>query len=271
MYFFGIHRKGEIRERAVFVEAVAASGMGIACGLALFPREASLIGVFLCAFAQFKTVEALLDRNADQIYDDMMNPYRANWVLAQSLTVLFFGIFLTYIAVVMMAPMDQLDLWFERQLGSFGGSSITDIDWGTPWTLMRRNGLVLVVCFLFALLYQHGGMLLVLAWNASKWGVIFAYLARVGSADAGMSVPGYVARTMAAIVPHLIFEAVAYVLIAMAGVFLSKALQKYPIGSPRFQAVSHAATRIVAFAALALVAAALLEALVAPRLVDLLF
>jgi uncharacterized membrane protein SpoIIM required for sporulation len=42
------------------------------------------------------------------------------------------------------------------------------------------------------------------------------------------------------LLPHLLFEAVAYVLAGMVGIFLSKALFKYPIFSDEFSRVAQA-------------------------------
>ncbi len=271
MYFFGLSRQGDPSDRHVLVEALAAGALGIGCGLVLFPREASLIGVFLCAFALSLTTEELLDRNATHIYEERLPSRKANAILARSLFVQFFGIFATYIIAVQLAPLDRLDEWFDRQLGEFVGGAITDVRFGTIGELTTRNGLVMVVCFLFALIYRHGGMLLVLAWNASRWGVIFSYIARRAAEDEHVEVWTYLLKTMLCILPHLFLEAVAYILIAMSGVFLSKALEKYELGSDVFNSVLGAVIRIAVVAVFTLFAAAAVEALVAPALVGALF
>ena len=271
MVFFGVRRRGRIRNHLVFAESLLASGLGIVCGLLLFPREASLIGLFLCVFAQTRTVEALLDRNRIEILEKGKDPGQANRAMALSLFVLFLGILITYMVCVQLAPADQLEHWFDRQLGNFIGGSITDVEFGTFSQLIRHNGLVLVVCFLFALIYRHGGMLLVLAWNASRWGVIFSYIARFASVDYGENGVYYLLRTVAAILPHLALEAVAYILAAMSGVFLSKAFEKYELRSDRFRIVLDACVRIAFASILTLAAAAVVESWVTPLLVAALF
>ncbi|MFT7622689.1 MAG: hypothetical protein ACI9WU_001864 [Myxococcota bacterium] len=271
MTFFGLQRTGEPTDRGILLESLVAGALGIGCGLVLFPLEASLIGVFLCAFAQMATTEELLERNRVQIYDQGVRPRRANFLLARSLLVLFLGILASYVVAVQLSPADRLDEWFDRQLGEFIGGSITDVHFGTAGDLAARNGLVLFVCFLFALIYRHGGMLLVLAWNASRWGVIFSYIAVRASDQDDVVVWSYLLRTMIAILPHLILEAVAYILAAMSGVFLSKALEKYDVGSVLFTAVVAAVIRLSVISGLILIVAATVEAELAPRLVALLF
>ena len=137
--------------------------------------------------------------------------------------------------------------------------------------MKQRIVLILVVAFLCAMLYRDGGLLLVLAYNASRWGVIFAWLARVAGEEQGTSVLVYLLRTMAAVLPHLVLEALSYIIGAMAGVFLSKALSKYSASSDAFAQVLGAVLRLSAISGALLVAGAAAEAMLAPALVEMLF
>ena len=256
----------------LFAQALAFTTMGIGCGFLLFPGEASLIGVVLVAFSQAKVAEDLLDRNSSEIWGKLETPRRANIKLAAGLLVVFVGVFATYLLAVQLTPDHKLHELFDRQLGDFAAGSLTDIDFGTFPHLLRKNGIVFFGCYAFALIYRHAGMLLVLAWNASTWGVVFSWLAMNTADGQGASgLLGELARTLACILPHLILEAVAYVLVAMTGVFTSKAIAKYSLDSQEFLQVANAVLRIfgTAFAVLALAAA--VEAWVAPALVELLF
>ena len=271
LLFEKLHRGGRYRDPIVFLEAVAACVVGIGGGLLLFPGQASLVGVFLVAFVQSGTVMGLLDRNRIDIWEGHLPPGEANWRLARSLMCLFAGVFLTYALIVQLAPADRLDAWFSGQLGAFAAGSVEDIAFGPFGAVLSHNGLVLVSCFLFALFYRHGGMLLVLAWNASRWGVIFSFVA-LTARDSGLAGSlGYLGKTVLCVLPHMGCEAFAYVLVAMSGVFLSKALGKYRLSSPEFAQVGGAVLRIATLAAACLVLAALLESFLTPRLVLLLF
>ena len=256
--------------RVLFIGLVSAL-VGIACGLVLFPNEASLIGVVLVAMSQSAVVGGLLDRNRDEIWGESVEPGLANRKLATSLLVLFMGVFFAYALTVQLAPEARLLDWFDRQLGDFAAGSLLDIDFSDFEHLLGRNVLVLAACFTFALIYRHGGMLLVLAWNASRWGVIFSYLARQAGQDPDVEPAAYLAKTFVCILPHLVLEAVAYILVAMSGVFLSKALTKYSLGSAEFLQVGSAVLRIFWMSMAVLVAAALVEAYLAPELIELLF
>jgi uncharacterized membrane protein SpoIIM required for sporulation len=272
MYLFDkLYAKGSFGNGLIWVESVVVSVLGIVCGFLLFPAEASLIGVFLIAFAQARTVELLLNRNRDEVWGGQMATSRANFRLALSLFTLFMGILATYAAATLLVPDDQLIPLFDRQIGDYGGHSITEVVFDDLGGVLGHNAIVLVACFLFSLVYRHGGMLLVLGWNASVWGVVFPYIARTAPDLAVGGAALYFVKSFVSIFPHLLLEAVAYILIAMAGVFLSKALQKYEMGSTRFNQVGLAVLRIAALAAAFLVVASVVEALVAPALISLLF
>ena len=113
-------------------------------------------------------------------------------------------------------------------------------------------------------------MLLVLAWNASVWGVVFPFIARTAP-DQSAGAVGYFLKSFVSIFPHLLLEAVGYVLVAMAGVFLSKSLQKYEVGSARFNQVAVAAGKLVVLASGMVALGGVVEAVVAPALIGLLF
>ncbi len=245
----------------LFVRSLAATALGIGCAVLLFPKHAGLVGVVLSGFGQAATVNALLDRNRDEIWGEIHPPRVANWRLAKALLAIFLGVFAAYLVAVQLTPEERLDGWFGEQLGNFVGGSVKDIDFGTFGQLMAGNLLVLVGSFLFALVYEHAGMLLVLSWNASRWGVVFSYVATGGELFA----------TLAAILPHLVLEAAAYILAAMSGVFLSRGLKRHDIGSDTFNQVGMAVVRILVGAILLLSVAMAVEAWVTPRLVTALF
>jgi len=267
---------------ALFLRSLALSALGIGCGSLLFPSEASLVGVGLFAFSQGKTVEALLDRNRDEIWGEVISPARANLKLAMSLMVIFLGVFATYLFAVQivaghyndLAPVERL---FDKQIGDFGAGRFEDIVFAEFTLILKHNAGVLFACFSFALIYRHAGMLLVLAWNASVWGAVFSYLSLVATEnDSGMASSAvypavYASKTLVCILPHLVSEAVAYVLVAMAGVFTSLGLARHKIGSDSFMQVTRAILNIFLYAIAWLCLAAAIEAYGAPWLRQLIF
>ena len=271
MFWLRVNPQNVPSNMRLFLHSILAAAAGITIGFVLFPSEASLIGVFLIAIAQGTTVHALLERNRDEVWNQLISTFRANIRLASGLFVVFLGILFTYAASTLLVPVEQLLPLFDRQIGNFGGHSITDVAFDNFSGILLHNGLVAAACFLFSLLYQHGGMLLVLGWNASVWGVVFAYIARTAP-DAGSTGPVvYFLKSFLCIFPHLFLEALAYVLVAMGGVFLSKALGKYKVDSSRFAQVGGAILRVVLTSMALLVLASAVEAVLAPTLVEWLF
>jgi len=263
----------DLRLLPLFGQSVGFAACGIAAGALLFPSAASLVGVFLIALGQARTVHSLLDRNREQIFQQGVRPRRANWALATGLSVVFAGIFCAYAVAARVLPQGLAAGAFASQVGDYGGQSLAAIHFEGFGDLLGHNLLVALVGFLFALLYRHGGLLLVLAWNASVWGVVFPWLARTAP-DAGVGLGGalvYLGKTLVAIAPHLGLEALAYVLVATAGVFASKILMRHEWGSLAFRQATGAAARIAALGVAALTAAAALEAWLTPLLVAFLF
>ena len=256
--------------RHILLQATLGTVLGIGAGFVLFPAEASLIGVFLVALAQHRTVEALLDRNRDDIWGGVRSPRDANLSLAISLLVFFIGVLVTYSAATLVVPEARLGALFGRQLGDFDVVSITEVVFDDLGGILGHNALVMLACFLFSLLYRHGGMLLVLAWNASVWGVVFPFIARTAP-DRSVGSAVYFFKSFISIFPHLLLEAIGYVLVAMAGVFLSKALQKYEVASQQFNQVAVAVGKLSVLAAVTVALAGVVEAYLAPALIGLLF
>ena len=263
---------------ALFVRSLGLSGLGIGCGAMLFPSEASLVGVGLFAFSQGRTVEALLDRNRDEIWGEVISPLRANTKLAMSLMVIFLGVFTTYLFAVQIVAgqansLGPVETLFDKQLGDFGAGEFQDIVFSEFVLILKHNGAVLFACFCFALIYRHAGMLLVLAWNASVWGAVFSYLGLVATEHvASATAPAlYVSKTLVCILPHLVSEAIAYVLVAMAGVFTSLGFARHKIGSDSFLQVTRAILNIFVYSVAWLALAAAIEAYGAPWLRDIVF
>ncbi len=272
MYLFDKrYAEGRFGYPLLLIESVVTTVLGISMGFLLFPEEAGLVGVFLIALSQGRTVNVLLERNRSEIWEGRSTPGAANFKLAKCLFVIFIGILLTYAMATLFVPDAGLDKLFERQIGDYAGQSVDGMVFSDVGDILGHNMIVLLACFLFSLLYRHGGMLFILAWNASVWGVVFSYLARSAPDITKAGSIFFATKFFLSIFPHLLLEALAYIFIAMAGVFVSKALQKYEPGSTKFNQVSIAAIKIALLSILTLIAAGGLESALTPVLIDLMF
>ena len=246
-------------------------GAGVAIGIAaaFFPTRADLVGVFLTAIGLFRTMGRLLDDNRRAIWEDGVSAYRANGRLAAGMLGLFFGILTAYLllSLSVSGPTRQKLLGFQLERYGSRYSLVTDIQFGAFGDLLEHNGIVLCVFLLLGFLYQEGGTMLILAWNASIWGSVFGYL--IGNqrhADAFEAIR-YGLRTMAVLFPHLAAEGIAYILAALAGIFAVRGLLRHPFGSDRQARVLRAVAALVAVAALALALGAWIESTATPWLV----
>ncbi len=238
-----------------FVRGALWSALGFAAAHIFFPGEAPLIAVVLVALGQADYVEALLDRNRAEIYVEAMSPRQANGRMARELVGLFLGVFVAYTVAVFVVNETRLEHVFGSMLGEFYGTGLRDVDFGTFGLLMQRNMAVLFAGFLISTLYRHGGILLILAWNAARWGVVLGCVGR-REVEAGGLVAGL---GVSVVLPHLLFEALAYVLAAMAGAFLGRALLRHRVGSPIFNRVGVAVLSLLVLSIVSLLVASAFE------------
>lgn len=256
----------------IFFVSALASITGITASYVLFQEEASIISVFLTAFALLGIVNRLFDTNRKEIWEKICTPYQANKKLCISLLDIFLGIMFGYGCVALLIkPETALNL-LDRQLGVYSGIragfNLTDIDFGTFSELIKHNFSVLLVVFLFAIMYRTGGILLVIAWNASTWGTVFSYIARNSIQYSGI-IKGLktLLATYLSVFLHLVTESGGYILAAMAGFFISKASIKYFKDTEKLLKVIKAAVLIFLLAIISLTASAFIECNITPKII----
>lgn len=204
-------------------------GLGIS---ALFFREAMLLAATgLTAVALIFQMNNLLNENRDAIWVYRRSSWEANSVLTFKVVSIFMGVFLSTIACQLIAPK-----YFLVPIAPKG-----ELFGNDPMPLFLHNLRVLVACLLLAFIYRSAGILLVICWNAVNWStslLSFILFAR----NAGARHTWFFSTS---VLPHLVFEAAAYITAGMTGVFLSKALFKYKLSSEKFFLVSRACVAIL--------------------------
>jgi uncharacterized membrane protein SpoIIM required for sporulation len=137
--------------------------------------------------------------------------------------VLFLGIYVTYTLYSFFLPQlgiqvssvfrEQLALESNLRGGAFAGQAFL--------TIFLNNWWVLLACFLVALIAGDGALFFI-AWNASSWGTIFGFRALEAAVNGGAySAWINLAVILVVTAPHVILEAGAYILAAIAGGVLS--------------------------------------------------
>lgn len=204
----------------------------------------------LIAISLGSCMERFLDENRRAIWEERIPSFRANSRLAAQLLAVFLGVLCAALCLQLGFPgtflpaEEEYEAAFRNEL----------------YPLFMHNVSVFTGAFIFGLLYRAGGLVVVLAWNALYWSRSFVEL--------GQSLVEHVDRLALllspfAILPHLIWEVVAYVLAGMAGVFMSKAALKYNWQSDAMSRVSRACVYILIAGIGALAVSCLLEIYVA--------
>jgi uncharacterized membrane protein SpoIIM required for sporulation len=127
--------------------------------------------------------------------------------------------------------------------------------------LLTNNFLVLMACFILALLAGDGAIFLIV-WNASVWGTIFGLTAKSAALFAGKHPLYFFGLIMLIVFPHMILEAISYFLAAIAGSVISKDVLLEQFASDRFFEVFGFNLYLLLFALLFLLMGAIVETVV---------
>jgi uncharacterized membrane protein SpoIIM required for sporulation len=168
--------------------------------------------------------------------------FRDDWDIVKIYVFLFLGILLVYSFGTMMLPAFETNTLFREQLEirlgqGFAGNAFASSAVGSLfWSLLSNNFMVMVACFIMALLTGDGAIFLI-TWNASVWGTVFGYTAKAASSFSGESVLLVFGKIMAVVTPHMLIEGMAYFLAAIAGAVISKDVLLEEFASDRFMEV----------------------------------
>lgn len=141
---------------------------------------------------------------------------------------LFMGIFLAYFLLTLFIPPSLGVNLFSPQLDIAGISGFA-FNTANFWQILFNNLIVLAVAFILSLVYGAGAILF-LSWNASVWGVVIGAVLR---RTFGLKLLP-ITINFSQILPHLTIEATGYILAAITGGILSKAVIRESYKSKQF-------------------------------------
>ncbi len=210
---------GGLRWPRYLVEAVLFTIVGFAFGHAVGVEYAGVVSLFLGSAGLSSRFKQLVRRGGRVGGGRGLRTRLANAGRALiATTPLAAGMFLAYFGLCVLlgaqgvedrfgfamtaARVDEQGLEVARFRGSYG--------------MLGHNLLVLLSAFLLAFVYRGFGALLTLTWNASAWAVALYFLLGSG-ATVGVHPAARVLVAVAAIAPHLVLEAIAYLAGALAG------------------------------------------------------
>ena len=247
----------------LFVASLLFSSVGIAVARHLFDGNGGVISVLLCVLGLLPTLDRLVDRHRPS--PTSLSPVlylRADATLTLSVLTLFAGVMAAYAAWSLLLPIDQVRSSFSSQLSPWLRLGADGFEPGYLTGILVNNLLVLAGVFLLSALYRTGGALLVLAWNASVWGSTFALIARM------QDTVGNALAVSGCVLPHVLLEAVGYVLMALCGLGTVRLFVRYSDPSLDRSRLLRKVALLAVTAVLCVLLAALTEKLLADPLLS---
>jgi len=254
----------------LFLEGAGAALLGTVGALFLFPDQTGLVSIFLCAIVSLDSIQRQLEWNKRLIVDEGKPARTVNTVFTGRVLSLFAGQVVGFSGLVLFVEVATIQTAFSYQLGDFVGMQFPAMTFPAVTTVLVHNLGVLSLFFVLSLLFNHGGALLAVAWNASVWGVVFGWLARSWSADGGPHLIEAYLRVITGVFPHMALEASGYVVAGFGGVFLGKGLAGYDLKSTHWESLLRTVTVMMLVAAALVCLGAIWEGLVARSLVTVL-
>lgn len=256
----------------LFSQALVSAVISLVVCVALGFDDAGSVSVFLVAIALGDRCSDLLAENRESILEQNIPSARANRRTALSFLAMFAGILVAYVAAALYFGEDHVEpaFGFALEAAHLHADTILTRRFDSFLSILQHNLVVLACVTALSFVYRSIGALFALAWNACVWGYVLTVLIWRGLETTDSSGFGFVVIAAAALFPHLLLEGLAYVLAALAAVYMSKALFKYPIRHPVMPRVAQSSLGHLMLAIGCVAAAALCESFYNPRVLDLL-
>ncbi len=261
----------ESKGRYAFFLGLGYSVVGILIASILFPGDPALVAVALTSMLLLPELYKIFSIEERRESLEQRVSLRALWrddiEVVRIYVFLFLGVLLVYSVGTIILPEFQANELFREQLEirfgqGFSGSATGGIFSGTLfYDLLSNNFLVLMACFIMALLTGDGGIFLIV-WNASVWGTIFGLTAKSAAVFAGKHPLYFFGLIMLIVFPHMILEGISYFLAAISGSVISKEVLLEQFASERFLEVFGFNLYLLLYGLLFLLLGALVEALV---------
>ena len=230
-----------------FLLGTGYSIIGILFASILFPSDPALVSVAFISllilpelYKLFSIEERIEDKEKKFTIKKL---FKDNKDFIKTYLLLFLGILLIYSLATMFLPAFQANNLFREQLEMRGASGeaisiggFAMFETGLFWDIFKNNFMVLFFIFLLSFLTGDGAIFLI-TWNASVWGTIFGVTARNAAVFEGISPLYYFGIIMLVVLPHLILEALAYIMGAISGGVISKDVLLEKFDSKRFKEV----------------------------------
>ena len=235
-----LERKG----RYAFLLGIIYAVIGVLVASILFPGDPALVAVAFTSLLLLPELYKIFSIEERRESLETHITFKALWrddiELIRIYVFLFLGILLVYAVGTMLMPQMQTNNLFREQLEirfgqGFAGNAFAGGLFSSQlfFDLLSNNFLVLIACFIMALLTGDGAIFLI-TWNASVWGTIFGVTAKNAALFTGQNPFWVFGIIMLVVFPHMMIEAMSYFLAAISGSVISKDVILEEFASHRF-------------------------------------
>lgn len=253
----------ENRPRFAFIIGLVYAILAILAAYWIFPKSQGIASIAFLSVLLVPSLNNILKieeiQDTHERFFSIRRAFRDHSDVLEIYFLLFLGIFFAYALLSVRFPSILVSGIFDNQLrviGVTGGATLTSGFWS-----IVANNLKVIFIFLVLSLVLGAGSIMFLAWNASVWGIAFAYMAtHWGNAFNNFS------SIFVRVMPHMLLEAGAYFFAIIAGGIMSQAILREKIGSKKFNYVLKDGMLFLLCGLVLLILGALVEVYVFPVL-----
>lgn len=255
----------EQKTKYAFLLGAGYSVIGISIAKLLFPTDPALVAVAFTSLIMLPELYKLFSIEQRQLREEpsfsLTRLVHDEQDFVRIYLFLFLGILVVYSVATVVLPSFQINDLFKQQLDMRHRTGNAVFQQGLFQSILVNNFFVLIACFLLSLISGDGAIFLI-TWNASVWGTIFGVTARNAALNAGVSAVYYLSLVLLIVFPHMLLEALSYILAAISGGLISKNVLLERFDSSRFQMVFRYNSAIFIAALVLLLIGAIVETLV---------
>jgi hypothetical protein len=187
-------------------------------------QDNGVISVFLMAVVFTERFNHLVQENTRLASQGGRSSGQIHRLTALSLLSVFIGIFIAFCAAALWlgeAGIEQSYGFAFKETG-VGDAAIGQRAFGLFGPLVAHNLAVAFTIALMSVLFRGYGALLTMSWNACLWGLVLTTMILRGLSQSDLDAPVFIGISAIALMPHLITEALAYVLSCLSGVYAAE-------------------------------------------------
>jgi len=254
----------ERKPRFAFLIGFVYAIIGIIAAYIIFPKSHGIASIAFVSILLIPSLGKILA--IEEIQDSKSKKFGLKRILKDHADVLeiylmlFLGIFFAYALFSLKFHNLLVHGIFDSQLriiGITGNATGTSLSFSS---ILLNNFKVMIIFLALSLIFGAGSILF-LTWNASVWGVVFAYIATL-SEDAFNTLLSILLKVM----PHMLAEAGSYFFAIIAGGILSQAVLREKMGSSKFNYAVKDGSAFIMISFGLLILGALLEVYLYPLL-----